>query len=99
MSGCGGCSLTRKETAAAGNCRASAAGCCWTTHQARAAAKPEIATITTRFIGAAERRKFPLSPLRRRDRKSTGLNSSHTVISYAVFCLKKKTQEIAKIQK
>src|SRR5437588_1603530 len=28
---------------------------------------------------------------RLRDRKSTRLNSSHTVISYAVFCLKKKT--------
>src|SRR5438034_7959130 len=28
--------------------------------------------------------------LRRGDRKSTRLNSSHTVISYAVFCLKKK---------
>src|SRR5947207_9495310 len=27
------------------------------------------------------------------DRKSTRLNSSHTVISYAVFCLKKKKQE------
>src|SRR5205807_8804771 len=27
----------------------------------------------------------------RRDRKSTRLNSSHLVISYAVFCLKKKT--------
>src|SRR5260221_6484658 len=27
---------------------------------------------------------------RTRDRKSTRLNSSHTVISYAVFCLKKK---------
>src|SRR5947207_10709799 len=27
---------------------------------------------------------------RRIDRKSTRLNSSHTVISYAVFCLKKK---------
>src|SRR5260221_7264490 len=26
------------------------------------------------------------------DRKSTRLNSSHTVISYAVFCLKKKWQ-------
>src|SRR5260221_2927798 len=32
----------------------------------------------------------PLSPLA--DRKSTRLNSSHTVISYAVFCLKKKKQ-------
>src|SRR6266850_4746937 len=29
-------------------------------------------------------------PSRRRDRKSTRLNSSHLVISYAVFCLKKK---------
>src|SRR2546426_4943190 len=28
--------------------------------------------------------------LRRQDRKSTRLNSSHLVISYAVFCLKKK---------
>src|SRR5438034_3480435 len=29
------------------------------------------------------------------DRKSTRLNSSHTVISYAVFCLKKKTYPLA----
>src|SRR5438132_5982388 len=29
-------------------------------------------------------------PFYSRDRKSTRLNSSHTVISYAVFCLKKK---------
>src|SRR6266850_4030896 len=28
-----------------------------------------------------------------RDRKSTRLNSSHLVISYAVFCLKKKTTD------
>src|SRR5205809_7420665 len=28
----------------------------------------------------------------RRDRKSTRLNSSHGYISYAVFCLKKKTK-------
>src|SRR5438132_5959495 len=33
--------------------------------------------------GAAE-------PAQYQDRKSTRLNSSHTVISYAVFCLKKK---------
>src|SRR3712207_8889115 len=32
-----------------------------------------------------------LWPLRGRDRKSTRLNSSHANISYAVFCLKKKT--------
>src|SRR5260221_6048372 len=29
-----------------------------------------------------------------RDRKSTRLNSSHTVISYAVFCLKKKNNDV-----
>src|SRR5258708_10570436 len=29
--------------------------------------------------------------LDRRDRKSTRLNSSHQIISYAVFCLKKNT--------
>src|SRR5256885_8261206 len=31
------------------------------------------------------------------DRKSTRLNSSHLVISYAVFCLKKKKQETLSI--
>src|SRR5260221_3696588 len=31
----------------------------------------------------------------RGDRKSTRLNSSHTVISYAVFCLKKKNENIS----
>src|SRR3712207_8740170 len=30
------------------------------------------------------------APVRRGDRKSTRLNSSHANISYAVFCLKKK---------
>src|SRR5688500_20021338 len=30
----------------------------------------------------------------REDRKSTRLNSSHLVISYAVFCLKKKKEPI-----
>src|SRR5256885_10245198 len=30
------------------------------------------------------------------DRKSTRLNSSHLVISYAVFCLKKKTSSITR---
>src|SRR5260221_10088934 len=35
------------------------------------------------------------SLVRNRDRKSTRLNSSHTVISYAVFCLKKKKTRTA----
>src|SRR5215467_15346874 len=37
--------------------------------------------------GAQSRRPDP------RDRKSTRLNSSHLVISYAVFCLKKKKKK------
>src|SRR5256885_12949489 len=32
------------------------------------------------------------------DRKSTRLNSSHLVISYAVFCLKKKNQHCGLIE-
>src|SRR5260221_5366899 len=32
------------------------------------------------------------------DRKSTRLNSSHTVISYAVFCLKKKINRLAGVK-
>src|SRR2546426_12210371 len=36
------------------------------------------------------------SPMRAtQDRKSTRLNSSHLVISYAVFCLKKKTIDLS----
>src|SRR5688500_19671287 len=34
----------------------------------------------------------PYFPAEALDRKSTRLNSSHLVISYAVFCLKKKKQ-------
>src|SRR5947207_3939509 len=41
-----------------------------------------------------DQRRAGLEPVHARanaeDRKSTRLNSSHTVISYAVFCLKKK---------
>src|SRR5258708_16615777 len=32
-----------------------------------------------------------------RDRKSTRLNSSHQIISYAVFCLKKKKETINRL--
>src|SRR5256885_7948132 len=41
-----------------------------------------IVFVTRRLLGAA-----PAA-----DRKSTRLNSSHSQISYAVFCLKKKKQ-------
>src|SRR5436190_16949030 len=47
--------------------------------------------------GARDRRDLPrrsdLATHDRGDRKSTRLNSSHTVSSYAVFCLKKKRVE------
>src|SRR5438034_2315278 len=39
---------------------------------------------------AAQEKVMVASQKSRIDRKSTRLNSSHTVISYAVFCLKKK---------
>src|SRR2546426_8798832 len=46
---------------------------------------------TTLVEGTLQKiRKGPKAPVTRRDRKSTRLNSSHLVISYAVFCLKKK---------
>src|SRR5947207_12213120 len=48
--------------------------------------------------GPAGRRALSWRPgnasLSGQDRKSTRLNSSHTVISYAVFCLKKKKKKI-----
>src|SRR5437588_3819755 len=40
--------------------------------------------------GSSTRRWGERQAARAGDRKSTRLNSSHTVISYAVFCLKKK---------
>src|SRR5215211_1084995 len=40
------------------------------------------------------RRLSARKPEAGRDRKSTRLNSSHTVISYAVFCLKKKKRTV-----
>src|SRR5256885_10902452 len=41
-----------------------------------------------------DRRDRQRRPALRRDRKSTRLNSSHLVISYAVFCLKKKKKKV-----
>src|SRR5688572_31578824 len=42
------------------------------------------------LAGVPDRRHHPS---RVRDRKSTRLNSSHSQISYAVFCLKKKKKQ------
>src|SRR5438034_8096587 len=68
-----------------------------------ATATPEIYTLSLHDAlpisnGAAEHRNEGAGHgsvgsgihTRQPDRKSTRLNSSHTVISYAVFCLKKK---------
>src|SRR5688500_19328171 len=46
--------------------------------------RPEIRVVAIQSAGA------PAMLESWRDRKSTRLNSSHLVISYAVFCLKKK---------
>src|SRR5947207_13953135 len=50
---------------------------------------PGASPARTRNPGVGSGR--PGAPVR--DRKSTRLNSSHTVISYAVFCLKKKKKK------
>src|SRR5687768_7197495 len=51
--------------------------------------QPVRATSSTTSSGA--RSSFAAAATELRDRKSTRLNSSHGYISYAVFCLKKKT--------
>src|SRR5215211_7553337 len=50
---------------------------------------PRLASSRTWCSSSAPSDPVSLKP----DRKSTRLNSSHTVISYAVFCLKKKKKE------
>src|SRR5256885_9891913 len=57
---------------------------------------PGIGCDRRALVAAHPARSLPqgtaaLSAAGERDRKSTRLNSSHLVISYAVFCLKKKT--------
>src|SRR5260221_6643747 len=49
---------------------------------------PVVARLVGAELAGPVDRDAPLAKL---DRKSTRLNSSHTVISYAVFCLEKKT--------
>src|SRR6266566_6230995 len=64
--------------------------------------QPGVAELLRRGIpGRAHGSLFPGSwrtgPRGAVDRKSTRLNSSHLVISYAVFCLKKKKKEKNKL--
>src|SRR5436190_7638547 len=48
------------------------------------------ALFTHEGVNTTETKAKAVRPVAERDRKSTRLNSSHTVNSYAVFCLKKK---------
>src|SRR5699024_9678187 len=48
-------------------------------------------SCTSSDDGREMRRMIDVWPASESDRKSTRLNSSHVSISYAVFCLKKKT--------
>src|SRR2546426_7843837 len=53
-------------------------------------------------VGLRRPAHIEIARLEQRDRKSTRLNSSHLVISYAVFCLKKKKKSpeaVKRIQK
>src|SRR5688500_20307623 len=54
------------------------------------AAEPLGLLEGARHIGSFHVEGRPRPGPRKQDRKSTRLNSSHLVISYAVFCLKKK---------
>src|SRR5256885_8523820 len=49
-----------------------------------------VEALRTLFLEDLVAREFGGGEQRGLDRKSTRLNSSHLVISYAVFCLKKK---------
>src|SRR5256885_8448431 len=53
-------------------------------------AKYRVAEVPTILYPDRRPRRPHLRTWRDGDRKSTRLNSSHLVISYAVFCLKKK---------
>src|SRR2546430_12673406 len=55
--------------------------------------KAALSNDPARFARAVARPIAVEQELRRRDRKSTRLNSSHSQISYAVFCLKKKKEK------
>src|SRR5947208_12041503 len=56
----------------------------------------DVAELRLRIFGDPYRRRVAAAAtsFTWKDRKSTRLNSSHQIISYAVFCLKKKTREL-----
>src|SRR5258708_8131635 len=49
-----------------------------------------LVSLADRFAAMGYSSKLFNLRMTRQDRKSTRLNSSHQIISYAVFCLKKK---------
>src|SRR2546430_12032237 len=54
----------------------------------------QLGPFQVQLLESADRDKAAaIEVYNQRDRKSTRLNSSHSQISYAVFCLKKKKQE------
>src|SRR5436190_7898458 len=67
-----------------------------TTHSCNYRRRPPVNAVRPPAKPRALERERPAvgrrEETRRRDRKSTRLNSSHTVISYAVYCLKKKKE-------
>src|SRR3989454_3384191 len=50
--------------------------------------------VRAREVGPLQLKGFHRPVVAYEDRKSTRLNSSHLVISYAVFCLKKKNKKV-----
>src|SRR5256885_10234753 len=56
--------------------------------------KQTVALLDARSLNVGTTVFVTLKTANHRDRKSTRLNSSHLVISYAVFCLKKKKRSL-----
>src|SRR2546428_3460664 len=68
----------------------------WPSRARHVASSPSATSRGVASMGTSpERRASAVSPS---DRKSTRLNSSHDQISYAVFCLKKKKEDAARMQ-
>src|SRR3712207_8913777 len=78
-------------------------GCPWWPPPGRAgcalAVEPRRRCLTVggQALDGHHRGRDDADEIPRRDRKSTRLNSSHANISYAVFCLKKKQNQILTI--
>src|SRR5947207_15653349 len=76
-----------------------------TAHAAEAARIEKLVPTVVGTVERVERRMTQIDTAvttlegRAQDRKSTRLNSSHTVISYAVFCLKKKKKNKINMKK